>query len=135
MFNQIRLIVNNRRFIMIYFKRVFIATMMGVVSGFICVGFASTGGSLSLPLFLNIFTGRVLIGFVIGISGLKIHWAINGPLMGLIVGIPAGFGGMLAEVEGFTPLSMFLATVVMGILYGFLIEFVTSVLFKAKQKQ
>ncbi|MBW6516250.1 MAG: hypothetical protein K0B81_06515 [Candidatus Cloacimonetes bacterium] len=115
------------------FKRILIATLMGVVSGLICVGFASTGGTLSLPLFLNILTGRILIGFVIGISALRIHWAINGPVMGLIVGIPAAFGGMLADVEGFTQMSMFMATLVMGIIYGFLIEFVTSVLFKAKQ--
>ncbi len=117
------------------FKRVFIATLMGVVSGLICAGFASTGGPLSFPLFMNILTGRVLIGFVIGISALRIHWAINGPLMGLIVGIPAAFGGMMADVEGFTPASMFIATLVMGVIYGFLIEFVTSVIFKAKQKQ
>ena len=119
---------------MISFKRVLIATLMGVVSGLICTGFASTGGHLTLPLFLNIFAGRILIGFVIGISALRIHWAINGPLMGLIIGIPAAFGSMLGDVEGFTPASMFTASLVMGVIYGFLIEFVTSVLFKARQK-
>jgi len=117
------------------FKRVLIATVMGIVSGLICTGLASTGGPLSFPLFMNIFTGRVLIGFIIGISALRIHWAINRPLMGLIVGIPAAFGGMMADVEGFTPASMFMSTLVMGIIYGFLIEFVTSVVFKAKQKK
>jgi len=115
------------------FKRVLIATIMGIVSGIVCVGFASTGGALSSVLMLNILTGRILIGFVIGISALRIHWAINGPLMGLIVGIPAAFGGMMADVEGFTPGSMFMATLVMGIIYGFFIELVTSVIFKAKQ--
>ncbi len=115
-------------------KRIIIATLMGAVSGIICCLFASSGGEMPFALLASIFTGRMLIGFVIGISAMKMHWAIHGPLMGLIVSIPGGFGSMLGGNPPMTGPTLLIATVVMGMIYGFLIELVTSVLFKARQK-
>lgn len=116
-------------------KRLLISSIFGLVFGFICLAFASSHGSLPLPLALSIVFSRMLIGVAIGISRFYIkHWAIHGLVMGFLFSLPSGFGAMSgAESNGFTPLMMFISTVAMGIIYGFLIEFITSVLFKAKQ--
>lgn len=62
------------------------------------------------------------------------HWALHGIIMGLIFGLPAAFGTLLApENPEFSKEMMFTSTIVMGIIYGFLIELITSLIFKAKQ--
>ncbi len=116
-------------------KRLVIATLLGVVFGFVCYGMASSGGYGSTLLAANIILSRTLIGFGIGISRFSFkHWAIHGVVMGLIFSLPAGFGAMLGpENPEFSHTMMFVSTVVMGMIYGFLIELITSVLFKAKQ--
>jgi len=117
-------------------KRLVISTLLGVVFGFICYGFASSGqNEISTFLALNIILGRILIGVAIGISRFPCkHWSLHGIVMGLIFSLPAGFGAMLGpENPEFPPNMMFVSTIVMGIIYGFLIELITSVLFKAKQ--
>ena len=117
-------------------KRLIIATLLGVVFGFVCYALASGGGNeLPLLLAVNIILGRTMIGFGIGISRFKMqHWAIHGLVMGLIFSLPSGFGAMMGpENPEFSHTMMFISTVVMGMIYGFLIELITSVLFKAKQ--
>jgi preprotein translocase subunit Sss1 len=55
--------------------------------------------------------------------------------MGLVFSIPAGFGAMLGpESPEFTHTMALTATIVMGMVYGFLIELITTVVFKAKQE-
>lgn len=117
-------------------KRLIIATLLGVVFGFVCFGFASSGqNEIPTLLAINIILGRTLIGFGIGISSFPMkHWALHGILMGFIFSLPAGFGSMLGpENPEFSHSMMFISTIVMGVIYGFLIELITSVLFKAKQ--
>jgi len=117
-------------------KRLIISTILGVVFGFICFSMASSGQSgISLVLAMNIILGRTLIGFGIGISRFSFkHWSIHGIIMGLIFGLPAAFGAMFGpENPEFSHTMMFVSTLVMGVIYGFLIELITSVLFKAKQ--
>lgn len=116
-------------------KRLLIATILGVVAGFVCLGFMSSGGNeIGLYLALNVLFARALIGFGIGISRFKMkHWAIHGLVMGLIFSLPFGFGAMLGDNPDFTPWSMFTASVVMGGIYGVVIELITTLLFKAKQ--
>ncbi|VBB48273.1 conserved membrane hypothetical protein [uncultured Paludibacter sp.] len=117
-------------------KRLIIATILGVVFGFVCYGFASSGGNVISPaLAANIILGRTLIGFGIGISRFSFkHWALHGLIMGFIFSIPAAFGAILGpEKPEFSHSMMFISTIVMGMIYGFLIELITSVLFKAKQ--
>ena len=115
-------------------KRLVIATLLGLVFGGVCFGLASSGGQeIPAVLAANIILGRTLIGFAIGISRFSMkHWAIHGSVMGLIFSIPAGFGAMVTVNPDFTPTMMFMSTVIMGIIYGFLIELITSVVFKAK---
>ena len=119
-------------------KRLIIATVFGVVFGFVCFGLASSGpGELGWPVILQIITSRTLIGFVIGISTLSIgHWSIHGLAMGLIFSLPLAFSGLMApEVPGFSKASMFIWTVVLGMIYGLLIELFTSAVFKAKKSE
>ncbi len=117
-------------------KRLIIATILGVVFGFVCYGMASSGqNEISQILAVNIILGRTLIGFGIGISRFSFkHWSLHGIIMGLIFSLPAAFGAMLGpENPEFSHTMLFVSTIVMGIIYGFLIELITSVLFKAKQ--
>lgn len=54
--------------------------------------------------------------------------------MGLVFSIPVAFGAMLGPKNpDFTHSMLYISTILMGIMYGFLIELITSVLFKAKQ--
>ena len=116
-------------------KRLLIATILGVAAGFACYGMASSGqNEIPTILAVNIILGRTLIGFGIGISRFSLkHWSIHGIIMGLTFSLPAGFGAMLGpEIPEFSKTMLFTSTVVMGIIYGFLIELITTVIFKAK---
>jgi len=108
-------------------KRMIIATIMGIVCGIICWQLASSGGMLTWYLAFSIFLSRVVLGFAIGISAWKMEWWLHGIVMGIIFSLPGAFAAMS---NGF---SIFIATIAMGVIYGILIELVTSVLFKAKQ--
>ena len=115
-------------------KRLTVATISGLLCGFICYGFASSGpGQLPLPAAFQIIAERTLIGFAIGISVLRLkHWTIHGMVMGLLISIPLALSGLMApEVPGFTKTNMFVMTVVLGMIYGVLIEAITTKLFKA----
>ncbi len=111
-------------------KRIAIATIFGLICGVICVMLATSNAPLPWTIKLQILASRTLIGFAIGISALKIKWWLHGPLMGLIFSLPMAFSGMMAV--GYNPVWMVSATIIMGIIYGFIIELFTTVVFKAK---
>jgi len=116
-------------------KRIIIATLSGILFGFVCFELASSGpGKLALPAAVQIITSRTLIGFAIGISCFSFgHWSIHGLIMGMIFSIPLAFSGLMApENPEFSKADMFVWTVVLGMIYGLLIEVITSLLFKAK---
>ena len=124
-------------------KRLIVATLSGVLFGFVCIGLASSsGGPLPWPVLAQILASRTLIGLAIGISALRFgHWALHGLVMGLVFSLPLAFSGLMAyempgasaaDMGGFSPAGMFIGTVVLGGIYGLLIEVITSVLFKAK---
>ena len=117
-------------------KRFIIAALLGVVFGFICYGFASSGqNEISTVLAVNIILGRTLIGVAVGISRFSLkHWSLHGIIMGLVFSLLAAFGVMLGpENPELNHTVLLVSTIVMGMIYGFLIELITSVLFKAKQ--
>lgn len=116
------------------YKRLYIATLMGILFGLVCVTMASSNGPLPLKVCASIFSGRVLIGIVIGLSAWKMPWALHGALMGLIVGFPGAIGAMMTPNKQFDQWTLFAMTLVMGMIYGVLIELVTSGFFKARQK-
>jgi len=110
-------------------KRIIIATICGIIFGFVCLGFAlsnpESSESLTCSVKWSIVIGRSMLGFMIGISALRMPWWIHGPVLGLIASIPMAIPIM-------DDLNIAIGTVVMGIIYGFLIELVTSILFKAR---
>ena len=116
-------------------KRVIIATFCGVLFGLACFGLASSGPEpLAWPIVFQIIFSRTLIGFAIGISVLgMIHWSIHGILMGVIFSIPLAFSGLMApDSPDYSKISVFIFTIVLGAIYGLLIEVITSLIFKAK---
>jgi hypothetical protein len=118
-------------------KRITVATLSGVLFGFVCYGFASMGsGELSWPVAVQLIASRTLIGFAIGISCLSIvHWSVHGLLMGLIFSIPLAFSRLMAPASpDYSITEMFIWTLVLGMVYGLLIEVITSAIFKAKAK-
>ncbi len=118
-------------------KRVIVATLSGLLFGVVCFGLASSGsGPLPWPVAVQITTSRTLIGFAIGVSGLSLgHWAVHGLLMGMFFSIPLAFSGLMApDNPEFSKIAMWVWTVVLGMIYGLLIEFITTALFKARQK-
>lgn len=117
-------------------KRLILATVLGLMFGFVCFGFACSGqNEISIILAANIILGRTLIGVAIGISRFSSkHWSLHGVILGFIFSLPAAFGAMLApENPEFSHMMLFVSTVVMGMIYGFLIELITTLVFKAKQ--
>jgi hypothetical protein len=118
-------------------RRTGVATLLGVLFGFVCYGLASRGaGELPWPVSVQIIVSRTLIGFAIGISSLRmLHWSIHGLLMGIIFSVPLAFSGLMApESPEFSKAAMFVSTIVFGMIYGLLIEGITSLLFKARME-
>lgn len=117
-------------------KRLLIATLLGVAFGFVCYGFASSGQN-EVPLYmaLSIILGRTIIGVAIGISRFTCkHWSLHGLVMGFVFSVPMAFGVILGpDNPEFSHKMLFASTIVMGMVYGVLIELITTVLFKAKQ--
>jgi hypothetical protein len=116
-------------------KRLLVATLAGIACGFICFGLASSSpGELPWPVAVQIIISRTLIGFGIGISSLSMrHWSINGLVMGALFSLPLAFSGLMGpDNPEFNKTVMFEMTVILGMIYGLLIEFVTTVLFKAR---
>lgn len=110
-------------------KRTFITTLLGVLFGFVCWALARTGNELACPIVVSIILSRTVMGFAIGISGWKIAWWLHGILMGAIFSLPMAFGAMAScEKVQF----VFWMTIIIGIVYGFLIELITTLAFKAK---
>lgn len=117
-------------------KRIIIATLSGILFGFVCFSFASGGPEpLPFPVAIQIILSRTLMGFAIGISSLsKIHWTIHGLMFGLFFSLPLAFSGMMADNPEFDKALMLMSTIIMGMTYGFLIELITTVIFKAGMK-
>jgi len=114
-------------------KRIVIATLFGLVVGGFCatVAFRSDILEFTVANLIWVLLNRAVMGFAIGISGLKLHWAWNGIVMGLVVG--SIFAYSLYLDLGLGPLP--LANAAMNGLYGLTIEFFTTVVFKAPAAQ
>jgi hypothetical protein len=116
-------------------KRLLIATLSGLLFGFVCYGFAlSGGGSLPMPVAVQIIASRTLIGFALGITAFTFgHWTLRGLIFGLLFSLPLAFSGLMApENPAFPPYMMFVSSIIMGMIYGVLIEVITSQIFGAK---
>ena len=119
-------------------KRMTVATLSGVLFGFVCYWFVSSGaGDVAWPIALQTVLSRTLIGVAIGISSVRMrHWSIHGVVMGLIFSLPLSFGSLMApESPEYTRAGLLIGTLVLGMIYGFLIEVITSLVFKARMRR
>lgn len=109
-------------------KRILIATSLGVVAGALCATGAFYGQILKFtPVALAwILLNRALMGFAIGASGLRVHWAWNGIVLGLVVGSVFSYYLFMTVGSVALPLMNFFVN---GI-FGLLIELFTTVVFK-----
>ena len=108
-------------------KRVFWSTILGLIAGIICY-LMGKGSVDPYPAWMALVTvlNRTLIGFVIGISGLRGHWAAHGILWGLLISLLLAIPAL---GEGST--QGFFMLMIGGAVWGFLIELLTSKVFKA----
>ena len=103
-------------------KRMIIATIMGVVSGIVCWRLSTSGGQvMHWSIATSTVLGRVLLGFGIGISAWKLAWWLHGLVLGVIFSIPMAFSSLMAPEQA---LFVFIGTIVMGAIYGIVIELV-----------
>lgn len=111
-------------------KRVLIATACGVVAGLLCV---TVGTALGLnPTLQSLgwaLLNRTLLGFVIGISALRLHWAWHGCLMGLLVGSLFSYSAWMFA----GPVWLVAGILAGSIIFGLLIELFTTVVLKQPQ--
>jgi len=109
-------------------KRIVIAILFGLVAGGIYATGAFWAGMLTFTA-VNlawILLNRAVMGFAIGASGLRLHWAWNGIVMGLAVGSIFSYFLFMHMGAGIVPPINFLVN---GI-FGLMIEFFTTVVFK-----
>ncbi len=110
-------------------KRIAIATLFGLAVGVICGTVAFRTGILPFTAanVVWVFLNRGVMGFAIGASGLRLPWAWNGIVMGLVVGSVFSFSLYLNSGPGMLPLG----NAAMNGVFGLLIEFFTTVVCKA----
>ena len=114
-----------------YKKRLWVCVLGGVISAIIClVGRQIIFGfpQVTLENVAATVANRLLLGFAIGISGWRIHYLLHGGVLGLIFSLSVSIGFLSSNLVGF-----FLFTTA-GILYGVLIEWLSTDVFKAPMR-
>lgn len=110
-------------------KRLLICTTGGLVAGIICsIGGFLSGNIAELSFFAiaGTFFNRIMLGFIIGISSLRINYLLHGMLIGFLVSLINSISFLENSINGF------LFFTLAGIIYGLLIELFASKVFKAK---
>jgi hypothetical protein len=111
-------------------KRIAVATLFGLLAGVVCASGAFYAGILkfSVVTLIWILLNRTVMGFAIGASGLKVHWAWNGIIVGLVV-------GSIFSYSMFMTLGVITFPVVNALvngLFGLVIEVFTTLVFKQR---
>ncbi|HTX19597.1 MAG TPA: hypothetical protein VMG34_13155 [Bacteroidota bacterium] len=110
-------------------KRIIVATLFGLAVGVLCASGAFAAHFLQFTTVnvVWVLLNRGVMGFAIGVSGLRLRWAWNGVVVGLIVG--SVFSYFLFMQLG--PVLPPFGNAVMNGLFGLIIEFFTTVVFRA----
>jgi hypothetical protein len=109
-------------------KRLLLSILAGIVCSIICaIGRKTLIPSITLSaLDVSAFGNRILLGFVIGICRLKIHYLLNGILIGFLVTLSYSIGMIFDNnIEGF------ISYTAAGMIFGLLIEVFVTKLCKA----
>ena len=112
-------------------KRITIAVLFGLLAGVLCATAGIYGGFLKFTA-VNVawvFLNRAVMGFAIGTSGLKLHWAWNGIVVGLVVGSIFSYSLFMNLGLGTLPVGNLL---VGNPVFGLIIEFFTTFVFKQR---
>jgi len=107
-------------------RRVLITSVLGLIGGGISLALRSFVMGQPAPLSDNLHVVLTLgiLGFVIGISSLRWHWALHGLVWGGIFGVNNALDALGSG-------QMFIPPLVTTLVWGFLIELITTVVFKA----
>jgi len=112
---------------MVKWSRVLITTVFGLVFGIICLfAVRYTVGIAFWPLGVSYLVHHIVLGFAIGVSAWKMHWAAHGTIWGALFGI---FTAIAAVGTTNNPFGNFVFTVI----WGFLIETIATKGFKQAQ--
>ena len=114
-----------------YRKRLLVCLLGGCVSAVVCLVSWQVVFGFPEILWENIaatMANRILLGFVIGISGWRLNHLLHGALLGLLLSLSVAIGLLPGLVLNFV---LFTAA---GIMYGIFIEFLATDLFKAPMK-
>ncbi|MBU0520288.1 hypothetical protein KJ564_15270 [bacterium] len=112
-------------------KRFLICLAGGLIAGLVCAygGNDKVAEDVRTMVFISVVLNRAFIGFVIGISAWKMHWALHGSLIGVLGTLPMSVPLIVTPEAG--P-NAFLIFTIAGLVWGVLIEVTASVVFKAK---
>lgn len=114
-------------------KRVFWSTILGIIAGILCY-LLGRGSVDPYPTWMVITTvlNRTLIGFCIGTSGLRWHWAGHGIFWGLLISLLIAIPALGKNpATGESSPQGFALLLIAGVIWGFFIELFTSKVFKA----
>lgn len=109
-------------------KRLALATFFGLCMGGICalLTFGLMGRAFTVVALVWVLLNRTVMGFTIGASTLRLHWAWHGIVMGVVVGSIFSYFLYMDWGMGWkawlTPIG--------NALFGFLIELFTTVVCK-----
>jgi hypothetical protein len=100
-------------------KRLLLSLAGGIICAIICyLGRKSLiEGITTSDLIASSFGNRILIGLVIGISSFRIHYLLNGIIIGFLVSLSYSIAMLVSNnIEGF------ISYTIAGTLFGLLIE-------------
>lgn len=87
------------------------------------------GNQYNLLQVTNIFLHRGIMGFVIGISALRMNWQLHGLFLGLVIGSLFAFYVLVTVNLHGTPMWVIIGLFPLGAIYGWLIELTTTKVF------
>jgi hypothetical protein len=111
-------------------KRLLICTAGGLIAGIVCSAGGLMSGNIAEFSFYAMagpFFNRLMLGFVIGISSLKINYLLHGMLLGFLISLINSLTFLEDGISGF------LFFTFAGIIYGLLIELFANKVFRAGQ--
>jgi len=115
---------------MVYTKRLIICIILGFIMGILCyLGGKWAGIEFTTGITWGTIFNRVFIGFAIGISAWKMNYLVHGIIIGLLFSIPMAFGAL--DQGG---CNSFIVIEIFGAVWGFLIELLATLVFKAPMK-
>jgi hypothetical protein len=109
-------------------NRILIGILFGLVMGVLCASGAFAAGFLKFTAvnLVWVLLNRGVMGFAIAISGLRLNWYWNGIVVGMVVGSIFSYSLFMNMGPVLVP---FGNALVNGI-FGLIIEFFTTVVFK-----